>query len=265
VTLILAGAAAVILLMLALWAIHFPMHNAAIVDAGWTGGLAVLGVIYAIGGDGWLARKVLIGAMPGLWGLRLAVYLLRTRIIGHPEEGRYVELRRKWRTNLGLKFLAFFEFQAILCLILSAPYFLAATNSAPGLSWIEIAGAVVWGIAILGESTADRQLAAFKASGAPRGKTCRIGLWRYSRHPNYFFEWLIWVGFALVALPAPYGWIGLLSPALILFFLLRVTGIPATEQQALRTRGEDYRDYQRTTSVFIPWFPKRSIVQKDLA
>ena len=83
-------------------------------------------------------------------------------------------------------------------------------------------------------------------------------MWNYSRHPNYFFEWLIWVAFAFFALAAPYGWIGLIAPALILYFLLRVTGIPATEAQALRSRGEEYQRYQRTTSAFVPWFPKRA-------
>ena len=257
-TLILIGAAAVILLMLVLWAIHFPLHNAAIVDAGWAGGLAILALIYGFAADGWPARRILIAAMGALWGFRLCIYLLRARVIGQPEEGRYVEIRRKWKTNIGAKFLAFFEFQAILCLVLSAPYYLAATDPAEGFSWIEIAGAVVWAIGIGGESIADRQLAAFKKKPTSRGKTCRDGLWRYSRHPNYFFEWLIWVGFALVGLPAHYGWIGFLSPALILYFLLRVTGIPATEEQALRTKGDDYRDYQRTTSVFVPWFPKKA-------
>jgi steroid 5-alpha reductase family enzyme len=193
--------------------------------------------------------------MAALWGLRLAVYLLNERIIGHPEEGRYQKLRRKWRTGFAWKFLIFFEFQALLCLLLSSPFFLAATNPAPAFHWIEMVGALTWCVGILGESLADRQLAAFKSNSANRGRTCRAGLWRYSRHPNYFFEWIIWMGFALMALPADFGWIGLISPALILFFVLRVTGIPATEDQAVRTRGDDYREYQRTTSAFIPWFP----------
>jgi len=257
-TLLLIGGLVVVLLMLLLWAIHFPLHNAAIVDAGWAGGLGILGLIYAIGGDGWPARRAVVALIAGLWGLRLALHLLITRVIGQPEEGRYVELRRKWRTNLGWKFLAFFEFQALLCVVLSAPFFLAAANSTAGFNWLEIAGILIWATAIAGESLADRQLNAFKHNPANRGRTCRVGLWRYSRHPNYFFEWLIWMGFALVALTAPYGWIGLISPALILYFLLRVTGIPATEEQAVRSRGDDYRDYQRTTSAFVPWFPKRS-------
>jgi len=83
-------------------------------------------------------------------------------------------------------------------------------------------------------------------------------LWNYSRHPNYFFEWLIWVAFALFALGSPYGYLGLVSPLLMLFFLFRVTGIPATEAQALRTKGEDYKQYQQTTSAFVPWFRRNN-------
>jgi steroid 5-alpha reductase family enzyme len=118
-------------------------------------------------------------------------------------------------------------------------------------------GFSVWLVAILGESLADRQLAAFKADPSNRGKVCSAGLWKFSRHPNYFFEWLVWVALFLFALPAPWGWTTIFAPALMLFFLLRVTGIPYTEQQSLRSRGEAYRSYQRTTSAFVPWFPKR--------
>ena len=82
------------------------------------------------------------------------------------------------------------------------------------------------------------------------------GLWRYSRHPNYFFEWLVWIAYAMFALASPWGWISLACPAVMLYFLLRVTGIPATEAQALKSRGDDYREYQRTTSAFVPRRPK---------
>jgi steroid 5-alpha reductase family enzyme len=96
----------------------------------------------------------------------------------------------------------------------------------------------------------------FKAQPAAKGRVCDFGLWKYSRHPNYFFEWVVWIGYAVFALGAPLGWIGLASPLLILFFLLCVTGIPPAEARALATRGDAYRDYQRRTSAFIPWFPK---------
>ena len=242
--------------MLILWLIHLPMRNAAIVDAGWAGGLALLGAIYAATGRGYPVRSLLIAAMAALWGLRLALFLLFTRVIGHPEEGRYLQLRREWGGNLPLKFLLFFQFQALLCILLSVPFLLAALNREPRLSVFEYAGAALWLVAWIGEVLADLQLQRFKSNPANRGATCRVGLWRYSRHPNYFFEWLIWVAFALFAISSPYGYLALFAPALMLFFLFRVTGIPATEAQALRSRGDDYRQYQRATSAFVPWFPR---------
>jgi steroid 5-alpha reductase family enzyme len=255
-TLILLGTGCVATLMLVLWLIHLRTGNAAIVDAGWAGGLAILGALYAALGGGYWVRSALLAAMSAIWGLRLAIYLLTTRVIGHPEEGRYQELRRQWKTNIPAKFLAFFEFQALLDVVLALPFLLAARNPQPGISALEWIAVALWIVAMAGEAAADAQLSKFKSDSANRGRTCRAGLWNYSRHPNYFFEWLIWMAFALFALGSPYGYWGLLSPALILYFVLRVTGIPATEAQALRTRGEEYRRYQETTSAFVPWFPK---------
>jgi steroid 5-alpha reductase family enzyme len=258
IELVLIAAASVAVLMLILWAIHFPIHNAAIVDAGWGAGLGMIGVIYGFGASGWQPRRMLIAAMAGLWGLRLAAYLMKTRVIGHEEEGRYQEIRRNWKTNIGFKFLLFFEAQALLCVILSIPFLLAAMDTHEGFRWFEYLGVAIWAVSIIGESLADKQLAAFKRKPASKGKTCREGLWRYSRHPNYFFEWFIWIGYALVGVGASYGWLGFISQGFILYFLLKVTGIPPTEAQALRSRGDDYREYQRTTSAFIPWFPKEA-------
>ena len=256
VEMVAVGGLAVAALMLVLWLLHFPLRNAAIVDAGWAGGLALLAGIYAFMGDGYGVRKGLMAAMVIIWGVRLSVYILSTRVFGHPEEGRYVQIRKEWGSNVGLKFLAFFEFQALLCVVLSVPFLAAALNPDPGLTALEHAAFVLWLIAMAGESLADAQLNRFKLDPANRGRTCRAGLWRYSRHPNYFFEWLIWTSFAVFALGSPWGFAGLLSPALILYFLFKVTGIPATEAQALRSRGDEYRRYQETTSAFFPWFPK---------
>jgi steroid 5-alpha reductase family enzyme len=255
-TLTLTGAAAVCAVMFVLWLIHFPLRNAAIVDAGWAGGLALLGVLYAVMGSGWEARRIAIALMASAWGLRLALYLLFTRVIGHAEEGRYVQLRKQWQTSIPLKFFVFFEFQAVLCVVLAVPFLLASENPAQAFSIFEYAAAVLWVVSIAGEITADTQLNTFKSNSANRGKTCRAGLWKYSRHPNYFFEWLIWVAFCLFAIDSKYGYLALVPPALMLYFLFRVTGIPATEAQALRTRGEDYKRYQETTSAFVPWFPR---------
>lgn len=245
-------------MMLVLWVIHLLIKNAAIVDVGWAAGLALLAIYYAYAGPGYSARKYAIAAMAGLWGLRLATYLLFARVIGQPEEGRYVQLRKDWKTNLPLRFLLFFEFQALLDVVLSLPFLLACLDSRAPLGPFEKLGGAIWIVGILGEALADAQLSKFKKDPANKGKLCRAGLWNYSRHPNYFFEWLIWMGYAIFAIASPWGWLGLISPALILYFLLGVTGIPATEEQALRSRGDQYREYQKTTSAFIPWFPKKA-------
>ena len=112
-------------------------------------------------------------------------------------------------------------------------------------------------MAVLGETIADRQLARFRADPENRGKTCNQGLWRYSRHPNYFFEWIHWFAYIFLAVGSPHWWLALLGPLVMAVFLLKITGIPYTELQSLKSKGESYREYQRTTSAFIPWFPKK--------
>jgi steroid 5-alpha reductase family enzyme len=250
------AAALASLLMIVVWVIHLPMKNAAIVDAAWALGIGLCGILYAWQLDGWELRRLLLAAMTGFWGFRLSSHLLFNRILGHPEEGRYQELRRRWGGNMALKFFWFYQLQALTVVLLSLPFFLIARNEAAELHPLEILGGALFLLAKLGEWLADHQLNQFRLDPANKGRTCRAGLWRYSRHPNYFFEWTIWVAWACIALPASAGWMGLLSPALILYFLLFVTGIPPTEEQSVRSRGDDYRRYQATTSAFFPWFPK---------
>ena len=241
-------------LMFLLWAIHLRTRNAAIVDAGWAAGLPIAAILAAwrLNGD---VRGWLLAGMVTVWGTRLCAHLVTTRVIGHQEEGRYVELRRQWRTHVAGKFLIFFEGQALLNVVLSIPFLIASREGGlPGA--VQIAASLLWLVALTGETWADRQLERFKQQQANRGRVCDVGLWRYSRHPNYFFEWLIWVSYALYATTSPAGWAAWIAPGLILYFLLRVTGIPATEAQALRSRGDAYRRYQARTSAFVPWFPR---------
>lgn len=252
-SLTLIGTLAAVKVMFILWLVQWRIGNAGIVDVGWAAVLGSLAVVYAVGGTGWPARRVLLAVLGGLWGYRLAWHLLRDRVWKQPEEGRYVTLRAKW-SDAG--FLVFFEAQAISTVVLAVPFLVVALDPRPAWGGTDVAGAVLVLVGWTGESLADRQLARWKADPAHRGRTCRAGLWRYSRHPNYFFEWVIWCGFAVFALGhAPWGWVGVLSPAILLYLILKVTGIPPTEAQALRSRGEDYRRYQRTTSAFFPWFP----------
>ncbi len=237
------------------------VDNFAIVDIAWALGFAPLAAFYGYFAGGAFPRRVLIMAMAALWSLRLGGYLAR-RVLGHlqTEDGRYQQLRRDWSSNLHAKMLQFFQFQALLLVALSVPFLLSGRNPAPGLHPLELGAAGLWLAALLGETLADAQLSAFKRAPANRGRVYDAGLWRWSRHPNYFCEWLVWVAFALFALASPWGWIALYCPALMLFFLLKVTGIKYTEDQLLRSKGQAYRAYQQRTSAFVPW-PPRSVAR----
>ena len=243
-------------LMFILWVLHLLIKNASIVDVGWVFGIVLLVLLYASMGNGFWLRKFLIMVMTVSWGVRLGGYIL-FRIWGKEEEGRYQALRKEWGNHIAFKFLLFFLFQGVLDVVFALPAFFASINQNPEISHLEILSFGLCCFALLGESLADYQLTQFKKDPASKGKTCRAGLWNYSRHPNYFFEWLIWVSFFLFALASPFGFLSIACPILIFYFLFKVSGIPATEAQALRTKGDNYREYQRTTSVFIPWFPKR--------
>ena len=258
---LMAAASAIVVgtVMFALWLLSLRHRNFSYVDIGWSANFALLALLHVALAPGWLPRKLLIGTLFAIHGLRLALHLWK-RIAGQPEEGRYVQLRREWGAsgNLNLKFLAFFEFQAALNVFLSLPLLLACMNRWEGWLTLEGIGAAICIVGLLGESLADAQLAAFKRDPANKGAVCDVGLWRYSRHPNYFFEWVIWIGYAVFASASgPYGWLAVAAPLLMLHFLLNVTGVKATEEQALRSKGERYRAYQARTSAFVPWIPRK--------
>lgn len=246
--------------MLLLWLVHLWMRNAAIVDAGWALGISFCAVLYATQGSGAMVRRSIIATMVVIWGLRLGLYLL-LRMLGQPEEGRYAELRRKWGGNINLKFLAFYQIQALSCVLLAVPFLLASLDPRSELNLLEQFSIVLWVAATAGVTIADFQLSRFKANKQNHGKVCRQGLWGWSRHPNYFFEWLIWVSYGLYALSSPWGILGLVAPALIFHFVVNVTGIPPTEEQAVRTKGAAYLAYQKEVSAFIPMFPKTTPVR----
>jgi steroid 5-alpha reductase family enzyme len=252
-----AGYAALIVLMSLVWVIAMRRSNAAVVDVAWGGGFVLFALVAATLGGAPTPRTWLLAGMIILWSGRLALHLLRDRVLaGHPEDERYREIRARWKTHLPLKFFFFFQLQGFMIAALSVPFAWVMMNPAPGLSWVEWSGVILWAAALLGESAADRQLASFKADPANKGKVCRSGLWRWSRHPNYFFEWCVWIALFVFALPSPLGWTAVAGPVVMYVVLTRMTGIPLTEEHALRSRGEAYRAYQRTTSAFVPWFPR---------
>ena len=251
----LAGAAA---LQLVLYLVQLRTRNAGIVDAGWATSLALMGVYYAFAYEGDPARRVLIAVLVGGWGGRLAWHLWVDRVIGKEEEGRYVRLREIWGDKADLQFAWFFQAQALLAVVLSLPFAYAASSTAAFPAVFDVVAMALWIAGVLGESIADHQLTRFKRRPDSKGRTCREGLWKYSRHPNYFFEWVIWCSFAAAGSTATGGWMGWIAPLLIYVFINHITGIPPTEAQALRSRGDDYRRYQRDTSPFFPWFPRNS-------
>lgn len=249
------GAALAVLLFTATWLASLRLDNFSFVDITWSGSLAFLAPLYAVAGSGYVPRRILAAAMGCLWSLRLGGYLLRRIARHHPHEDvRYQVLRRDWAGHLALNFFFFFQAQALLIVLLSVPLLLACIHPAPRLGLIEWTGALVWLAGVIGEAVSDAQMAAFKRQARGRSEVCQAGLWRYSRHPNYFFEFVTWCGFWLFACGSPWGWATIYAPLSILYFLLRVTGIPLTEKCAVESKGAAYRDYQRTTSAFVPWF-----------
>ncbi|MDO8279159.1 MAG: DUF1295 domain-containing protein, partial [Burkholderiaceae bacterium] len=169
--------------------------------------------------------------------------------------GRYRHLREHWGGHQG-KFFAFFMFQAALVLLFALPFIAVARNPVQGLTPMLLLGLAIWVFAVVAEGVADRQLARFRAEPANHGRTCRSGLWRYSRHPNYFFEWLHWFSYVALAQGSDLAWLAWSGPVVMYVFLRWISGIPFTEANALRTRGDDYRDYQQRTPMLIPWFPR---------
>lgn len=251
------AALVVVTLFTLTWLLSLKLNNFSFVDVTWSYSLAFVAPVYALAGDGLDVRKGLAALIAMVWSVRLGTYLLLRIKKHHPHEDvRYAVLREKWKDNLKGNFFWFFQAQALLILLLSVPILLASVNPASVLNAVELAGVAVWLTGILGEAVADAQMKRFKHDPASKGKVCRVGLWRYSRHPNYFFESVVWMGFWLFACGSPWGWATVYAPALILYFLLRVTGIPLTEETSLQSKGDAYREYQRTTSAFVPWFPK---------
>jgi steroid 5-alpha reductase family enzyme len=240
-------------LMAAGWAWQRRKRNAGIVDVLWSTGVGGAAVWAALIGSGAAGTRLAVAVLGGLWGVRLALHLWH-RVSGEEEDGRYRALRAHWHGHQG-KFFGFFQFQAFLIGLFAVPFLAVAANPLASPAWIAVA-IVIWLLSVGGESLADRQLATFRADPTNRGKTCREGLWRYSRHPNYFFEWLHWFAYVALAVGSPLWWLAWSGPVVMFLFLRFVSGVPYTETQALRSRGEEYRRYQRDTPMFFPWFPK---------
>lgn len=254
-----AGAWAVMaVVMYAAWRFQRARDNGGWSDVFWSFGTGAVGVACALwpASDAFIGRQVLIATLVAAWGLRLGSHL-RRRVARSSEDPRYSALRKDWGASFQKRMLGFLQIQAPVSGALCLSIALAARRPAPELDWRDLAGLALLASAVAGEALADAQLRSFKASAA-RGAVCDAGLWAWSRHPDYFFEWLVWLAYPIIALvpDRPWSWLSLAGPVLMYLLLTRGSGAPPLEAAMLRAKGAAYRDYQARVSPFFPLPPK---------
>lgn len=225
----------------------------AIVDTIWTAGLGLSALIYhAVAGletvRSWVVLLVIL-----LWSFRLSFHLFKDRVFAGREDPRYKTLSEHWGAQAPVNFYYLFLVQIVFIAIFLLPVTGAMSYPEPGWVWTDSLALLIALVALAGETIADRQLAAFRSDPDNRGGVCKEGLWRYSRHPNYFFEFLHWFAYVSFAAASPIVWLG---PLAMYVFLRFLTGVPFAERSSLKSRGDAYREYQATTNAFFPWIPR---------
>ena len=250
---------AVFIMMMIGWLISLRYRNVTIVDSLWGLGFVLIAWITFFLSQGFLGRRLLIVTLVSLWGIRLSIFLTR-RNWGAGEDPRYGEWRKKsgerfWLISLFKVFLL----QAIFLWVISLVLQFGQLSPTPNrFIWLDMLGFFVWGAGFLFEAVGDWQLARFKANPATKGQVMDQGLWAYTRHPNYFGEFLIWWGLFLITLSTPNSWWTIICPLIVTAVLLKMTGIPLTESTIVKSRP-GYKDYIKRTSAFVPWFPRKEI------
>lgn len=252
----LVAALTITIVMLTTWVISLMVNNASIVDIVWGLGFAVTSWVLALTIDGDSTRQILLAVMVGVWGVRLGGYLAK-RNIGHGEDWRYKAMRKKKGPKFGLiSLVTVFGLQGVLMWVVSLPVQFGNADDSPGVGPIAVMGIIVWITGLGFEAIGDLQLARFKKNPDNAGKVMDQGLWRLTRHPNYFGDALLWWGIGLVGAETGSGVIGLVGPLVMTVFLLRVSGVPMLERSLMKRR-EGYAEYVARTSGFIPRPPKK--------
>jgi len=253
------AAAALGSVMAVAWRVQQTSRMSGWVDVCWTfgvGGVAFLAALAPLRQDLWPAwRQIVVAALVAAWSLRLGFHIVaRTRSSG--DDPRYSQMAAQWGMDASNRMFWFLQKQAAVGVVLVMSAVLAAQNPNPAARIQDIVGMLVLAAAVIGESLSDTQLRDFKARSVDRNAVCNVGLWRWSRHPNYFFEWLAWLAYPVIAIDAsgsnPWGWLALIAPMCMYWVLVHVSGIPPLENHMLRTRGDAFRDYQRRTRPFLP-------------
>ena len=231
-------------------------------DVSWSYAVGVAGVAAALvpAGGGVELRRWLVASLIGIWSLRLGTHILQRTLKGG-DDPRYAELRREWGDDFSRRLWWFLQIQAAAGSVLIPSVVIAARNPASFPAWSDWAGVAIMVLATTGETVADRQLRALASRARDKQAVADRGLWGWSRHPNYFFEWLGWLAYAVIAIGPDgrfaWGWLALSAPAFMYWLLVHVSGIPPTEAHMLRSRGEKFRDYQRRVNAFFPWPSRR--------
>jgi steroid 5-alpha reductase family enzyme len=247
-------------LMAIAWMVQQRTGNSGWVDTIWTFSLGLVGAggaLWPIGGAAPDARQWLVAALVAIWSLRLGLHIA-ARSAGIPDDPRYAAFAGEWGVDSPRRMFIFLQNQGLGSIPLAFAIFVAARFPSDVLRSQDYFGALILLSGILGEALADAQLKKFRTNSANKGLVCDVGLWRWSRHPNYFFEWFGWLAYPVIGVSTdyPWGWATLLAPVFMYWILVHVTGIPPLEAQMLRSRGERYRDYQSRTSMFFPLPPQ---------
>ena len=247
-------------LMLAAWFVALRARNGGWTDVFWTASVGVTGIWVALAPVAEVSRPLLVAAMIGAWALRLALHL-SIRVSRAAEDFRYARLRALWSDDYARKLLGFLQLQAAFAIPLVVAIHLAATRAGPFPDAADVLAITILLIAIVGAATADRQLAAFASSANVNGRVLDRGLWAWSRHPNFFFEWLGWCAWPVIAIGPHLAWwpgaLALGAPMTMYYVLVHITGIPPIEQRMLTTRGDAFRAYQRRVPAFFPRPPRK--------
>ncbi|WP_075289458.1 DUF1295 domain-containing protein [Pararhizobium arenae] len=252
-----AGLLVIIAVLLSLamagaWALQRATGRSGWIDTIWSLAVGVGGLVAALWAEGDAGRQMTAMIVIAAWALRLGGHIgLRTK--GSGEDPRYEKLMAEWGDQGPWRLFVFLQVQALAAFILVLAVYLAAVNPAGFPRLLDIAAIAVAVAGLLGESISDAQLARFRKTPQAKTDVCETGFWRYSRHPNYFFEWLFWCAWPLLALNAsPWSWLSLAAPLLMYWLLVHVSGIPPLEEHLLRSRGDKFRAVQRRVNAFFP-------------
>ena len=247
------------------WIIQQQTGNSGWVDTAWTFGLGLVGAVAALtplADATGQPRQLIVAVFAAIWAARLGIHIA-TRTAKIVDDPRYAKLIEGWGANARREMFWLLQKQAVVSIPLGMAMFLAAHNPGSGMTLLDFAAVAVMATAVLGEGIADWQLQVFKSNPANKGGVNDVGLWRWSRHPNYFFETFGWLAYPLLAINLtgtyPWGWLAFAAPICMYWLLVYVSGIPPLEEHMLRTRGDKFRAYQRRTNAFFPAPPHREV------